>query len=427
MYIRDIIMKKRRNEELTDEEIRFFVMGYFKEEISEAQAAALMTAIYIYGLSEKEMICLISAMAETGKELEFNKISSRIVDIHTLGGISDKIIIMLISVLNSVGVQAAKVIGRELGMEDRLISVSGYKITDNIDEFRQKLTDDGMGILKSIKNLAPVEEKLYKLRHEIACDNNINLITASIMSQKVALGFDNIFFEITYGDYAYIKTLPDAKTLAKYLVYIGKKINKNVCCCITKLDEPTGQCFGNIIELREIYKCLSGEMPKDVEETILEFGSKILNISKTCRDENKAKTMIKENIQNGEALKSFETLIKNNGGNFELLKEDIEVKNVLPITAPTDGYIAEINVNKLRMLAKFLGAIRNKRSDNLDIGAGIVYNKKVGDAVKAGEIIANVYTNSDIKTEKAISMANETIVISNKKVKKSERVKFELK
>lgn len=427
MYIRDIIMKKRRNEELTDEEIRFFVMGYFKEEISEAQAAALMTAIYIYGLSEKEMICLISAMAETGKELEFNKISSRIVDIHTLGGISDKIIIMLISVLNSVGVQAAKVIGRELGMEDRLISVSGYKITDNIDEFRQKLTDDGMGILKSIKNLAPVEEKLYKLRHEIACDNNINLITASIMSQKVALGFDNIFFEITYGDYAYIKTLPDAKTLAKYLVYIGKKINKNVCCCITKLDEPTGQVFGNIIELREIYKCLSGEMPKDVEETILEFGSKILNISKTCSDENKAKAMIKENIQNGEALKSFETLIKNNGGNFELLKEDIEVKNVLPITAPTDGYIAEINVNKLRMLAKFLGAIRNKRSDNLDIGAGIVYNKKVGDAVKAGEIIANVYTNSDIKTEKAISMANETIVISNKKVKKSERVKFELK
>ena len=425
MYIRDIIMKKRRNEELTDEEIRFFVMGYFKEEISEAQAAALMTAIYIYGLSEKEMICLISAMAETGKELEFNKISSRIVDIHTLGGISDKIIIMLISVLNSVGVQAAKVIGRELGMEDRLISVSGYKITDNIDEFRQKLTDDGMGILKSIKNLAPVEEKLYKLRHEIACD--INLITASIMSQKVALGFDNIFFEITYGDYAYIKTLPDAKTLAKYLVYIGKKINKNVCCCITKLDEPTGQFFGNIIELREIYKCLSGEMPKDVEETILEFGSKILNISKTCSDENKAKAMIKENIQNGEALKSFETLIKNNGGNFELLKEDIEVKNVLPITAPTDGYIAEINVNKLRMLAKFLGAIRNKRSDNLDIGAGIVYNKKVGDAVKAGEIIANVYTNSDIKTEKAISMANETIVISNKKVKKSERVKFELK
>ena len=427
MYIRDIIMKKRRNEELTDEEIRFFVMGYFKEEISEAQAAALMTAIYIYGLSEKEMICLISAMAETGKELEFNKISSRIVDIHTLGGISDKIIIMLISVLNSVGVQAAKVIGRELGMEDRLISVSGYKITDNIDEFRQKLTDDGMGILKSIRNLAPVEVKLYKLRHELACDNNINLITASIMSQKVALGFDNIFFEITYGDYAYIKTLPDAKTLAKYLVYIGKKINKNVCCCITKLDEPTGQCFGNIIELREIYKCLSGEMPKDVEETILEFGSKILNISKTCSDENKAKAMIKENIQNGEALKSFETLIKNNGGNFELLKEDIEVKNVLPITAPTDGYIAEINVNKLRMLAKFLGAIRNKRSDNLDIGAGIVYNKKVGDAVKAGEIIANVYTNSDIKTEKAISMANETIVISNKKVKKSERVKFELK
>ena len=185
MYIRDIIMKKRRNEELTDEEIRFFVMGYFKEEISEAQAAALMTAIYIYGLSEKEMICLISAMAETGKELEFNKISSRIVDIHTLGGISDKIIIMLISVLNSVGVQAAKVIGRELGMEDRLISVSGYKITDNIDEFRQKLTDDGMGILKSIRNLAPVEEKLYKLRHEIACDNNRNHLWRLCIYQNI--------------------------------------------------------------------------------------------------------------------------------------------------------------------------------------------------------------------------------------------------
>lgn len=422
MYIRDIIMKKRRNEELTDEEIRFFVLGYYKEEISEAEASALMTAIYIYGLSEREMIYLISAITETGKELEFNKISNKIVDIHTLGGISDKIIIMLIAVLNSVGVQAAKVIGRELGMEDRLISVPGYKITDNIEEFRQKLTDDGMGILKSIKNLAPVEEKLYKLRHEIACDNNLNLITASIMSQKIALGFDNIFFEITYGDYAYIKTLADAKTLAKYLEHIGKRMNKNVCCCVTKLDEPTGQCFGNILELREIYKCLSGEMPKDIEETIVEFGSNILKISKTCSDEYKAKNMIRENIKNGEALKSFEILIKNNGGNFEILKEDIQVKNIIPIIASKDGYITEININKLRTFSKFLGAIRNKKSDNLDVGAGIVYNKKVGDSVKNGEIIANIYTNSDIKTEKAVAMASDTIVISNKKIKKLSRV-----
>lgn len=187
MYIRDIISKKRDKGVLNDNEIQFVIQSYFKNEISEAQMSAFMTAVHISGLNEKELLYFIKSISETGEELEFYRISNKITDIHVLGGISDKIIICLLAVIHALGYPAVKVIGRELGMEDRLIAIPGYKIEENIDNFKNSIKSDKLGILKRISNLAPVEEKLYKLRHEIACDNDMNLIAASIMSQKIAL------------------------------------------------------------------------------------------------------------------------------------------------------------------------------------------------------------------------------------------------
>lgn len=426
MYIRDIIEKKRRKKELTEDEIRFYIFSYFKEEISEAQAAALMTAMHIYGLSENEMIYMIKAVAETGEELEFYRLSNKITDITSLGGTSDKIILMLICILHSLGVTSSKVIGRELGMEDRLICINGYNLEDNIEHFKQSLKKEKIGILKSIKNLAPVENKLYKLRNDIACNNDMQLIAISIMSQKIALGFSNIFFEITYGENAYVKTLADAKLLSKYLVNIGRKLMRNVGCCVTELNKPVGKTFGNIIELKEIYDSLNGNIPKDMEERILEFGSNILCTADICKDAYKNKRMIKDVIYNGQALKSFEILINSQGGDINILKEDIKSKNVIPVTSTYAGYISKIDINKLRTLSKYLKSIRTIETDKLDIGAGIVFNKKVGDCIKKGGILAYIYTNSNTKIQKAVEQTREIFKVSDKKIKKTPNIAFKI-
>lgn len=424
IYIRDIINKKRNKGELTEEEINYFIFGYFKEEILEAQAAALLTAMHIYGLSEKEMTYMINAIAKTGEELEFYRVSNKITDINSLGGISDKIILMLISIMNSLEIPSAKVIGRELGMEDRLISCSNYKIEEEVDSFKQKIKENNIPILKSLKNLAPVEEKLYELRHKIACDGNIQLIATSIMSQKIALGWHNIFFEITYGKNAYVKTLSDAKELSKNLVNIGKSVMRNVGCCVTSFNEPIGRTFGNVLELKEVYDALNGNMSKDVKEIILKFGSKILRISNFCKDNYKCKKLINDVINNGAALKSFETLITSQGGDFSKLKEDIKVEYMVPVTSLESGYINEIDVNKIRMLAKYLNAIRSNEDDELDFGAGVIFSKKIGDKIDNGGILGYVYTNNKTKIEDSVISLRNAFSISPKKVKTKSRVEF---
>ena len=426
LYIRDIINKKRNKETLTEEELEFFIQGYFKEEISEAQAAALMTAIHIYGLSEKEVTYIANSIAQTGEELEFYRISNKITSINSIGGISDKIILILLSIINALGLPAAKVIGRELGMEDRLLSIPNYKLEDNIDNFKKTLQDEKLGILKSISNLAPIENKLYKLRREIACDSDINLIAISIMSQQIALGFTNIFFEITYGKNAYVKTEVEAKELAKYLVTIGKRLMRNVSVAVTKLDEPVGKCFGNLIEMKEVYDALSGSMTTDVEDMVLDFGSSILSISTDVKDRNKNKKKVIEVIKNGKTLMSFEKLISIGNGNIELLKKDIVTKNIIPVMSSQDGYINEIDVNEIRMVARYIDAIRTKADGKLDIGAGIAFNKKVGDKVGKGEILAYLYTNNETKIEKATIDIKNAYKISDKKAKPISKIVFEI-
>ena len=423
MFIRDVINKKMNNEELSQEEIKFFIESYQKNEITENQAVALITAMHIYGLSEDEMVHMAVAISETGEELEMYRISHQLTDITSLGGISDKIILMIMSIIHSLKYSTAKVIGRELGMEDRLLAIPNYKLQDNIDDFKLTLNNGEIGILKSVKNLAPIEDEIYKLKRQIGCDHNIQLIAISIMSQKLAIGFQNLFFEITYGDNAYVKTIQEAKKLSKYLLSMGAKLGKNVSCCVTTLEQPVGETFGNAIELKEIYNCLNGEMLKDVMEVVTEFSNRILVVSGFSTDVNKNKKQIKEVISNGEALRSFEMLM---GVDAKFLSKEIETKNKIPVSSNAKGYIQEIDVNKLRMLMKYLNAIRETEKDKLDKGAGIVFHKKVGDLVKSSEIIATIYTNDEAKVREAVQRAEEMFKLTDKKVKNVDKIVYEV-
>lgn len=424
MYIKDIIRKKRQKQELNDEEINFFVQSLFKEEISEAQASAIMTLMFQCGLSEKETIDLAESMSETGDEMEFYRISNKFTDIHPLGGISDKMIIMIMIILNAMEIPAGKVIGRELGVIDRLESVSGFKIDKDIEQFKEKLSNGKIGILKGSRNIAPVENRMYRMRNEIACDGNLPLIISSIMSQKYALGFFNIFFEITYGNNAFVKNFEDAKNMANYLVRIGKKSRRNIGCAVTKLNQPTGRCFGNLIEMHEIYELFNEKMEGDVEEELVKYISKILEISGYSGDTNKNRKAILEIISSGKAVDSFKKMIYDYGGDFNLVREEVKTKYIVPVIANESGYVEEIDINMLRGIAQYLNAIRISELDSFDIGAGIKINKKVGEYLKSGEICAYVYTNNDIKISNAVSKTVEIFKLSEKKIKQKSKVEY---
>lgn len=419
MYIRDIIARKREKHELNNEEIKFFIYNYFKGEILEEQAAALLTLLYNNGMTMDEMTYLAQTMAETGEELELYRNAGRIVDIHTIGGISDKVIFIMMAVMKALNIPFCKLTGRELGILSKLESIEGYKVENSIEKLKADIETIGAGIAVEPANLAAVEEKLYKLRYNIACENNMELIAISIMSQKIATGCKNIIIEVTYGENAYVKTLNDAKKLCKILTQIGKKVNRNVICFITKLNHTIGISNGVGIEIDEVVKALKGKMSEDIKERVLEFGSAILEITGVETNSSKAKKRILETLESGQAYESFKELISQKGGNTENLEKEHKAKHIVPITATAEGYISEIDVNVVRMVCRYLNVIKRNIDDKIDEDAGVSITKKIGDEIRPGEILGYIHTNEDNKISRAVLDAKNAFILSNKKVSKS--------
>ena len=422
MDIRDLIVKKRDKKELNEEELHFFIQRYFKEDMLEEQAAALLTLMYTNGITEREMAYLSIAMAETGEEIELYRISNQIVDIHTIGGIQDKLIIILISILNSLNVPSCKIAGRELGMTDRLLAIPGFNFKKTVDELKEMLQTNGIAIIKEPIDIAPVENKLYRLRNVTACNDCIPLIAMSLMSQKIAVGARNIVFDITCGENAYVKNIQDAKKLAKYLVQIGNNINRNVKCLITEFNEPIGKFFGNSVELKEIIDCLHGKMTADMADMILNMGAWSVSLALQNNNLRECRKFIEKSINSGVAYESFLKLISGQGGDIQPLLSAKQAKSVVPITSTVTGYISGINISKIREAAMYLNAIRTRENDKLDIGAGIEFSRKVGDLVKQGEILAYIHTNDEARIQGAIRMVLESFEMSAKPIRARSRV-----
>lgn len=422
MDIKSIINKKREKKELTEDELRFFVFSYFKDEIMEEQAAALLTLIYTNGITQKEMAYLTNAMAETGPELEVYKISNKIVDIHPIGGIEDKVILILMSIIASQNIPIAKISGRELGLEDRLLSIPNYNTKSNFKILRTSVDNTNMGIIAEPMDIAPVEEKMYRLRNCISCNDDISLITMSIMSQKIAIGARNIVFDITCGENAYVKSFADAKKMANYLINIGNNVDKNVKCIITAMNEPVGRYFGNLLEINEVIESLKGDMATDVQELMFSLGFKILKILGIANNERSSRKIITDSIESGEAYRAFVKFLEYQNIDINDIKPNDNTQYIVPVMASGDGYIKEIDISEIRNVGVYLRAIKRRKEDNLDIGAGIKFSKKVGDCVKKGEIIAYVYTNDEVKVRKAVSDVAQAFKLSDKRIMKKSRI-----
>lgn len=316
MDIKTIIAKKRKGgpkSELERDEIRYFVGKWVKEEITDGQAAALLSYIYMNGLTENEITMFAEEVGNSGNVLDMSEISDKIVDKHSTGGIGDKVTLILLPIIAALGLPVAKITSRGLGIAggtlDKLAAIPGFNPFISLQEFKDNVENIGISIVGQEMNLAPAEKKLYHLRNEIACGDSIALIAISLMSLKVATGTNKIVFELTCGKGTYLKNADEAKRLGKLLVKLGKSLNKDVGYIVTGMDEPVGNCIGNILEMKETIEALKGNMAKDIEETVMALANILLTLYYGEKNIEENTRRIKEVIDSGEALMKFRQMI----------------------------------------------------------------------------------------------------------------------
>ena len=410
MNILEIIAKKRDGKELNKEEIEYFVKGYTNGNIADYQASALVMAIYINGMNEREATDLSIAMAYSGDVLNLSRLGSNIVDKHSTGGVGDKVSIILLPIIASLGIPVAKMSGRGLGFTggtvDKMESIPGYRTNIQVDEFISNVEKVGISMIGQTMNLAPADKKMYALRDTISCVESIPLIASSIMSKKIASGANKIVLDVTVGKGAFMKTQEEAHKLAELMIKIGNLAGKEVVCVFTKMDEPLGNSVGNTLEVIEAVNFLKGYMPKDLKDVVFELGAQMIKLAGFGDDIENNKAKMQENIINGKAYEKLIQMVQNQGGDISYLNDTNKfekAKYIIPVESKTSGIIKEINAEEVGKVACFLGAGRLKKEDKIDNSAGITLNKKVGDYVEEKEVIAYINTNYEEKIEYAKS------------------------
>ena len=400
MTIIDIINKKRLKEELTREEIEFAISGYLDESIKDYQMSSLLMAIVLNGMTDRETINLTDVMLKSGDIIDLSEIEGIIVDKHSTGGVGDKVTLVLGPLLASLGIKIAKMSGKGLGHTggtiDKLESIEGFNTKISQDKFIKQVNDINIALVGQTGNLAPADKKIYALRDVTGTVESIPLIASSIMSKKIASGADIIMMDVKVGNGALMKNLEDARKLANLMVKIGKYYKKPTICLLTNMDEPLGLAVGNALEVEEAINTLQGNGPSDLLEIVITLCSIIIGAVKKIPN-SEAKELLFKQLNNGEAYKKFEELVKLQGGNLNKMKIS---DKVFSIKSDKAGYINKMDAMRLGEIAKKIGAGRNSLDDEIYYDVGLVLNKKVGDYVEKEEELLKVYLR-----DKDVSMA----------------------
>ena len=429
MNILEIIEKKRDKKELTKEEIEYFIDGYTNDKVADYQAAALIMAVYLNGMTKQETTDMTIAMANSGEQLDLSKLNEIIVDKHSTGGVGDKVSLILLPLVASLGVPVAKMSGKGLGFTggtvDKLESIPGYQTGIDIHNFVENVEKVGISMISQTLNLAPADKKIYSLRDSISCVESIPLIASSIMSKKIASGAQKIVLDVTCGSGAFMQSKEKAEELAKEMIEIGKLANKETVCVLTNMDEPLGYAVGNSLEVIEAIQFLKGDMPEDVKEVVLELGAYMVKLAGKGEniEENKAKLL--ENIGNGKGYAKFIQLVENQGGDTSYIKETNQFPKanyIEKVYSQKDGYIQSMNAKEIGKIVCDLGAGRIRKEDSIDNAVGIVLNKKVSDKVEKEDLLLTIYANSKEKLEEAKKKLLEVIKIENKEIEKPKMI-----
>lgn len=406
MRIYDIIAKKRDNHELTKEEIEFFVNKYSKGEIPDYQASALLMAIYLNKMNKQETVYLTEAMMNSGDVIDLSQIEGIKVDKHSTGGVGDKTTIALAPLVAACGAPVAKMSGRGLGHTggtlDKLESIPGFSIEMDSDKFIESVNEHKIAVCGQTASIAVADKKMYALRDVTATVDNISLIAASIMCKKLASGANAILLDVKTGDGAFMKTLDDSFELAKAMVDIGCGMERETIGIITDMDEPLGFAVGNSLEVIEAIETLKGNGPKDFVLLCETLGAYMLLLSKVADNFEEGVQKIRDAISSGSALDKLRVFIENQGGDKRVVDDYSllpQANNIVEVKSPKNGYISKIEAEEVGMSAMILGAGRETKEDTLDMAVGIVLEKKVGEYVNKGDILAYIHYNKEDKFE----------------------------
>ena len=402
MDIIEIIIAKKDGKALTKEQIHYFIKSLIDRTIEDYQVSALLMAITINGMNSEETAYLTEEMRVSGDVWDLSDIPGLKIDKHSTGGVGDKVSLILGPMVASCGAKMAKMSGRGLGHTggtlDKMESIPGMKINLTKDEFKKQVKEIGLAIIGQDKTIDPADKRLYELRDVTGTVQSIPLIASSIMSKKLASGADCILLDVKCGKGAFMKNYEDAKKLATEMVNIGKKLKKNVKAEITDMNQPLGKAVGNNLEIKEVIETLKGNGPKDLVEICLSSGSILLVQAELFKNVEDARKALLENIKNGKAFEKFKEFVKAQGGDLDYIDhpEKFPVsKNLIEIKSDNEGYIKTIDALEIGLGSCHLGGGRMKLTDVIDMSAGIILNKKVGDFVKKGELLCTLHTNKD--------------------------------
>lgn len=417
----DIIRKKRDGGELADEEIRFFVDGYTAGDIPDYQAAALMMAIYYRGMSRRETVTLTDAMAHSGDTVDLSRYGALSADKHSTGGVGDKTSLIVAPIVAALGGKMTKMSGRGLGHTggtvDKLESVPGYRTSLSTEEFLRQIDEVGMAIIGQTGNLTPADKKLYALRDVTATVDSIPLITASIMSKKLAAGSHNIVLDVKVGSGAFMKTPEQAEELARAMVDIGKACGRNMAALITSMDAPLGNAIGNALEVQEAVAVLKGESRGALREVCEALATQIVSLTFGWSSEESARR-VRETLDGGAALAKMREWIAAQGGDVAYI-DDVSHFSAAPyeraVLAPCDGYIAQMDAEQIGHAAVLLGAGRLTKDDTIDHRAGIVLRKTRGDGVRKGDTICVLYSGDEASFAQAAVLVERAITYQTNK------------
>ena len=395
----DLIQKKRDGQELTAAEIKWLVEGYVAGTVPDYQMSAFAMAVYFKGMTTREISELTMNMVKTGQEFDLSAIDGIKVDKHSTGGVGDKVTLILAPLVASFGVPVAKMSGRGLGHTggtiDKLESIKGYQVERSQEDFIRQVQDIGVSVIGQSDQLVKADKLLYALRDVTATVDTIPLIASSVMSKKIAAGADAILLDVTVGEGAFMKTVDEARELAQTMVDLGKAVGRKTVAVITDMSQPLGRAIGNRLEILEAIEILQGKGREDISHFICELAQIMLGLA----DVEKTIKEIRQRLENGQALAKFEEMVAAQGGDLEDLYRPVKVAHVVEIPAQDTGVISALPAMEFGLYAMRLGAGRAVKTDDLDYETGIVFEKKVGDSVQKGEIVAKVYTNGKISSE----------------------------
>lgn len=419
MRMYDIILKKRANLPLTDEEIRFVIDGYVKGEIPDYQVSALLMTIVFNGMNARELGTLTLAMAQSGNMVDLSDIDGITVDKHSTGGVGDKTTLIIAPLVAACGGKVAKMSGRGLGHTggtiDKMESIPNLKVSLEQDAFINQVNKIGLAVIGQSEGLAPADKKLYALRDVTGTVDSIPLIASSVMSKKLASGAQAILLDVKVGSGAFMKNIEDARALAKAMVDIGKENGRSVKAVLTDMDRPLGHDIGNALEIREVIDTLKGHGPEDLTHECIIMAAHMLVLSHIC-DYETALSRVQEALDSGAALERLRMMIDAQDGDSRVIDDESLLaigKFTYDVTAPQDGYITYMNTEQCGIASVMLGAGRTVKDGLIDYSAGIVMHKKTGDAVRMGERIATLYASDESLFTNAAQTYLAAITIGN--------------